>query len=158
MTTPKKPLSKTESAIQLGNVLKYAAGRMGKLRKIGEKATKSASPIKEVKKAKKSLKNQKVDKSPKSSDWDAHVYNQKHRIGHGKPMGARAVRDLEKKVSKGGKQVKAYDQKGSLVGNYKNFKQAKSLKPSKSGHKYTTNKSLGRSVRESQTLSRLKKK
>ena len=66
MTTPKKPLSKTESAIQLGNGLKYAAGgRGGKLRKIGEKATKSASPIKEVKKAKKSLKNQKVDSSAK---------------------------------------------------------------------------------------------
>ena len=157
MTTPKKPLSKTESAIQLGNVLKYAAGgRGGKLRKIGEKATKSASPIKEVKKAKKSLKNQKVDKSPKSSDWDAHMYKQP--TGHGKPIGPRAARDLEKKVSKGGKQVQAYDQKGRLVGNYKNFKQAKSLKPSRSGHKYTTNKSLGGSVRESQTLSRLKKK
>ena len=66
MTTPKKPLSKTESAIQLGNVLKYAAGgRGGKLRKIGEKAIKSASPIKEVKKAKKSLQNQKVDSSAK---------------------------------------------------------------------------------------------
>ena len=65
MTTPKKPLSKTESAIQLGNVLKYAAGRGGKLRKIGEKATKSASPIKEVKKAKKSLQNQEVDSSAK---------------------------------------------------------------------------------------------
>ena len=66
MTTPKKPLSKTESAIQLGNVLKYAAGgRGGKLRKIGEKAIKSASPIKEVKKAKKSLKNQKVNKGAK---------------------------------------------------------------------------------------------
>ncbi len=141
MTTPKKPLSKTESAIQLGNVLKYAAGRMGKLRKIGEKATKSASPIKEVKKAKKSLKNQKVDKSQ-----------------HGKPIEPKAKKALEKKVSKGGKQVQAYDQKGRLVGNYKNFKQAKSLKPSRSGHKYTTNKSLGGSVRESQTLSRLKKK
>tara|TARA_R100000808_G_scaffold3841_1_gene13142 strand:+ start:270 stop:695 length:426 start_codon:yes stop_codon:yes gene_type:complete len=141
MTTPKKPLSKTESAIQLGNVLKYAAGRMGKLRKIGEKATKSASPIKEVKKAKKSLKNQKVDKSQ-----------------HGKPIEPKAKKALEKKVSKGGKQVQAYDQKGRLVGNYKNFKQAKSLKPSRSGHKYTTNKSLGGSVRELQTLSRLKKK
>ena len=141
MTTPKKPLSKTESAIQLGNVLKYAAGRMGKLRKIGEKATKSASPIKAVKKAKKSLKNQKVDKSQ-----------------HGKPIEPKAKKALEKKVSKGGKQVQAYDQKGRLVGNYKNFKQAKSLKPSRSGHKYTTNKSLGGSVRESQTLSRLKKK
>ena len=142
MTTPKKPLSKTESAIQLGNVLKYAAGgRGGKLRKIGEKTTKSASPIKEVKKAKKSLKNQKVDKSQ-----------------HGKPIEPKAKKALEKKVSKGGKQVQAYDQKGRLVGNYKNFKQAKSLKPSRSGHKYTTNKSLGGSVRESQTLSRLKKK
>ena len=61
MTTPKKPLTKTESAIQLGNVLKYAAGRGGgKLKKI--KATKSASPIKEVKKAKKSLQNQKIPK------------------------------------------------------------------------------------------------
>ena len=106
MTTPKKPLSKTESAIQLGNVLKYAAGRMGKLSKIGEKATKSASPIKEVKKAKKSLKNQKVDKSQ-----------------HGKPIEPKAKKALEKKVSKGGKQVQAYDQKGRLVGNYKNFKQ-----------------------------------
>ena len=142
MTTPKKPISKTESAIQLGNVLKYAAGgRGGKLRKIGEKAIKSASPIKEVKKAKKSLKNQKVDKSQ-----------------HGKPIEPKAKKALEKKVSKGGKQVQAYDQKGRLVGNYKNFKQAKSLKPSRSGHKYTTNKSLGGSVRESQTLSRLKKK
>ena len=66
MAKPHKTLSKTESAIQLGNVLKYAAGgRGGKLRKIGEKATKSASPIKEVKKAKKSLKNQKVDSSAK---------------------------------------------------------------------------------------------
>ena len=64
MTTPKKPLSKTESAIQLGNVLKYAAGRGGgKLGKI--KVTKRASPIKEVKKAKKSLKNQKVNKGAK---------------------------------------------------------------------------------------------
>ena len=69
MTTPKKPLSKTESAIQLGNVLKYAAGgRGGKLRKIGEKAIKSASPIKEVKKAKKSLQNQKVVKPSKSAN------------------------------------------------------------------------------------------
>ena len=68
MTTPKKPLTKTESAIQLGNVLKYAAGRGGgrtKLRKIGEKATKSSSPIKEVKMSKKSLQNQKVNKSAK---------------------------------------------------------------------------------------------
>jgi len=64
MTTPKKPLSKTESAIQLGNVLKYAAGRGGgKLGKI--KVTKSASPIKEVKKAKKSLQNQEVNKGAK---------------------------------------------------------------------------------------------
>ena len=150
MTTPKKPLSKTESAIQLGNILKYGAGggtkkgliaKAKKLLKIGEKATKSSEPIKEVKKAKKSLKNQKVDKSQ-----------------HGKPIEPKAKKALEKKVSKGGKQVQAYDQKGRLVGNYKNFKQAKSLKPSRSGHKYTTNKSLGGSVRESQTLSRLKKK
>ena len=48
MTTPKKPLSKTESAIQLGNILKYAGGRGGgraKLRKIGEKATKSSKSL-----------------------------------------------------------------------------------------------------------------
>ena len=73
MTTPKKPLSKTESAIQLGNVLKYAAGRgrggtskgviakAKKLLKVGEKTPKSIDPIKEVKKLQKKLdKNLKV--------------------------------------------------------------------------------------------------
>ena len=30
MTTPKKPLSKNESAIQLGNILKYGAGAGGR--------------------------------------------------------------------------------------------------------------------------------
>ena len=99
MTTPKKPLSKTESAIQLGNVLKYAAGgRGGKLRKIGEKATKSASPIKEVKKAKKSLKNQKVNKSAKVSGRDAVVYGQPTK--HGSPIGQRGLRTLAEKHPK----------------------------------------------------------
>ncbi len=72
MTTPKKPLTKTESAIQLGNVLKYAGrGRGGtskgviakakKLLKIGEKTPKTIDPIKEVKKLQKKLdKNLKV--------------------------------------------------------------------------------------------------
>ena len=83
MTVPKKPLSKTESAIQLGNILKYAGGRGGgrtKLRKIGEKATyapksdllgstKRSSKIGEVQtRPKKSLKNQKVNKSAKVKD------------------------------------------------------------------------------------------
>ena len=88
MTTPKKPLTKTESAIQLGNILKFGARGGGgkiKLRKIGEVQTRP----------KKSLQNQKPDKSPKSSDWDAAIYKQPR--GHGKPMGPRAARDLEKK-------------------------------------------------------------
>jgi hypothetical protein len=99
MTTPKKPLSKTESAIQLGNILKFAGrGGGGKLRKIGQKPTKSSSKIGEVQtRSKKSLQKQKPDKSPKSSDWDAHTYNQKHRIGHGKSIGARATATLERK-------------------------------------------------------------
>jgi len=68
MTTPKKPLTKNESAIQLGNVLKYAsrggstkAGILSKIKKllIKPKPTKNSNPIKEVKKAKKSLQNQK---------------------------------------------------------------------------------------------------
>ena len=71
MTTPKKPLSKTESAIQLGNILK-GGGRGGgskksvikkikKLLKIGEKPSKvsKSAKIKEVQtKEKKSLQNQ----------------------------------------------------------------------------------------------------
>ena len=68
MTTPKKPPTKTESAIQLGNILKFA-GRGGggkiKLRKIGEKASKvsKTKKIGEVQtKQKKSTKNQKVTK------------------------------------------------------------------------------------------------
>ena len=76
MTTPKRPLSQTESSIQLGNILKYGAGGRGgasggiiknikKLLKIKPKATTSSSPLTEVKKAKKSLKNQKVDSSAK---------------------------------------------------------------------------------------------
>ena len=69
MTVPKKPLTKNESAIQLGNVLKYAsrggstkAGILSKIKKllIKSKPSKSSNPIKEVKKAKKSLQNQKT--------------------------------------------------------------------------------------------------
>ena len=104
MTVPKKPLTKNESAIQLGNVLKYAsrggstkAGILSKIKKllIKSKSTKSSSPIKEVKMSKKSLQNQKVNKSPKSSDWDAAVYKQPRK--HGIKMGPRASRDLAKK-------------------------------------------------------------
>tara|TARA_R100000458_G_scaffold41772_1_gene39509 strand:- start:2560 stop:3033 length:474 start_codon:yes stop_codon:yes gene_type:complete len=77
MTTPKKPLSKTESAIQLGRMMAGPRGggtkkgliaKAKKLLKIGEKPTKNATPIKEVKKAKKFLKNQKVNKSAKVKD------------------------------------------------------------------------------------------
>ena len=104
MSTPKKPPSKTESAIQLGNMYRFMARGSGrKLKKIGEKPSKvsKTKKIGEVQtRPKKSLQNQKPDKSPKSSDWDAHVYNQKDRIGHGKPMGSRAARDLAKKHPK----------------------------------------------------------
>jgi len=101
MTTPKKPLSKTESAIQLGNILKFGARGGGgkiKLRKIGEKASKvsKSKKIGEVQtRPKKALQNQKPDKSPKSSDWDAAIYKQPR--GHGKPMGPRAINKLELK-------------------------------------------------------------
>lgn len=104
MAKPHKTLSKTESAIQLGNILKYGAGggtRKGliakakKLLKIGEKTTKSTSPIKEVKKAKKSLKNQKVNKSAKVSGRDAVVYGQPTK--HGSPIGQRGLRTLAEK-------------------------------------------------------------
>tara|TARA_R100001530_G_scaffold13212_2_gene12218 strand:+ start:692 stop:1078 length:387 start_codon:yes stop_codon:yes gene_type:complete len=67
MTTPKKPLSKTESAIQLGNILKFSARGGGgkiKLRKIGEKASKvsKSKKIGEVQtRPKKSLQNQKPE-------------------------------------------------------------------------------------------------
>ena len=75
MTTPKKPLSKTESAIQLGNILK-GGGRGGgskksvikkikKLLKIGEKPSKvsKTKKIGEVQtRPKKSLQNQKTPK------------------------------------------------------------------------------------------------
>jgi len=105
MTVPKKPLTKNESAIQLGNILKggprgggskkSVIKKIKKLLKIGEKPSKNSNPIKEVKKAKKSLQNQKVNKSPKSSDWDAAVYKQPRK--HGVKMGPRASRDLAKK-------------------------------------------------------------
>jgi len=73
MTTPKKPLSKTESAIQLGNILKGGGGggskkgiikKIRKLLKIGEKPSKvsKSAKIKEVQtKEKKSLQNQKPE-------------------------------------------------------------------------------------------------
>ena len=73
MTTPKKPPSKTESAIQLGNILKFAGrggGRKIKLRKIGEKASKvsKSAKIKEVQtRPKKSLQNQNVAKPTRSA-------------------------------------------------------------------------------------------
>ena len=110
MSKPKKPLTKTESAIQLGNVLKFGTGGGGTLKsifktsarvlkralKIKSKPTSSATKVKEVQtKPKKSLQNQKPDTSAKSSDWDAKLYNQP--TGHGKPMGPRAARDLTKK-------------------------------------------------------------
>ena len=75
MTVPKKPLTKNESAIQLGNVLKYAsrggstkAGILNKIKKllIKPKSTKSSSKVTEVQtRPKKSLQNQKVNKSAK---------------------------------------------------------------------------------------------
>ena len=113
MTTPKKPITKTESAIQLGNILKIGGPRGGGSRKsiirnfknllkigrkkAGGKVSKSAKVVEVQTIPKKSLKNQKPDKSPKSSDWDAHMYNQKHRIGHGKSIGPRATATLERK-------------------------------------------------------------
>ena len=106
MAKPHKTLSKTESAIQLGNILKYGAGGRGgasggiiknikKLLKIKPKATTSASPITEVKKAKTSLKNQKVNKSAKVSGRDAVVYGQPTK--HGSPIGQRGLRTLAEK-------------------------------------------------------------
>ena len=69
MTTPKKPLSKTESAIQLGNMYRFLARGSGrKLKKIGEKASKvsKTKKIGEVQtRPKKSLQNQKVNKEAK---------------------------------------------------------------------------------------------
>ena len=70
MAKPHKTLSKTESAIQLGNILKGGAGggtkkgliaKAKKLLKIGEKATKSSEPIKEINKS--VFKRAKVGKS-----------------------------------------------------------------------------------------------
>ena len=76
MTTPRKPLSKTESAIQLGNILKGGGGgskkgiikKIKKLLKIGEKPSKvsKSKKIGEVQtRPKKSLQNQKVNKEAK---------------------------------------------------------------------------------------------
>ena len=107
MTTPKKPLSKTESAIQLGNQMMGARGggtraglmkKFKKLLKIGEKQNKisSSSKIKEVRtRPVKALQNQKVDKSPKTSDKDAYDYNQPR--GHGVGIGPRAKAALQNK-------------------------------------------------------------
>ena len=68
MTVPKKPLTKNESAIQLGNILKggprgggskkSVIKKIKKLLKIGEKPSKNSNPIKEVKMSKKSLQKQ----------------------------------------------------------------------------------------------------
>ena len=69
MTTPKKPLSKTESAIQLGNMYRFLARGSGrKLKKIGEKPSKvsKSKKIGEVQtRPKKVLQNQKVNKEAK---------------------------------------------------------------------------------------------
>ena len=107
------------------------------------KPVKSASPIKEVKKAKKSLQNQKVDKSPKTSDWDAHVYNQKHRIGHGKSIGPRATATLERKYPKistrkgtHGTTAKYYKDKSDVVQAPKIKEVKVSKKSSKNQAKY----------------------
>ena len=66
MTTPKKPLTKTESAIQLGNMYRFMARGSGrKLKKIGEKPSKvsKTKKIGEVQtRPKKSLQNQKTPK------------------------------------------------------------------------------------------------
>ena len=63
MTTPKKPPTKTESAIQLGNMYRFMARGSGrKLKKIGEKPSKvsKTKKIGEVQtRPKKSLQNQK---------------------------------------------------------------------------------------------------
>lgn len=108
MTVPKKPLTKNESAIQLGNILKGGPRGGGskksviknlkKLLKIGKKPSKvsKSTKVTEVQtRPKQSLQNQKPDKSPKSSDWDAAVYKQPRK--HGVKMGPRASRDLAKK-------------------------------------------------------------
>ena len=120
MTTPKKPPSKTESAIQLGNMYRFMARGSGrKLKKIGEKPSKvsKTKKIGEVQTSpKKSLQNQKPDKSPKSSDWDAAIYKQPR--GHGKPMGPRASNKLEEKYGAKTKirKIAAEARKG-VVGN-----------------------------------------
>ena len=69
MTTPKNPPTKTERAIQLGNMYRFLARGSGrKLKKIGEKASKvsKTKKIGEVQtRPKKSLQNQKVNKEAK---------------------------------------------------------------------------------------------
>lgn len=92
MTTPKKPLSKTESAIQLGNQMMGARGggtraglmkKFKKLLKIGEKQNKisSSSKIKEVRtRPVKALQNQTTSK-----------------VGHGEPLPKKQANKLGKK-------------------------------------------------------------
>ena len=95
MSKPKKPLTKTESAIQLGNVLKFGTGGGGTLKsifktparvlkralKIKSKPTSSATKVKEVQtKPKKSLQNQKPDLSAKKEVPTRAVINKIVRI------------------------------------------------------------------------------
>ena len=96
MTTPKKPPTKTESAIQLGNILKFAGrGGGGKLRKIGQKPTKSSDPIKEVKKLKKSLQKQQKA-ATKASTKQRKKYEKLSKVKRGlKPQ---TKRNIEKAV------------------------------------------------------------
>ena len=112
MTTPKKPLTKNESAIQLGNILK-GGGRGGgskkgiirkikKLLKIGEKPSKvsRSAKIKEVQiREKKSLKNQKPDLSAK------------------KPVKKRTDFGYDKPKTKYDAQIERLVKEGRLVGD-----------------------------------------
>ncbi len=108
--TKARDYTKTESGIQLMKQLGGGRGATKKgliknLKKLffKQKTVKSQESLtragKDLKLKKAGvLKVQKPDKSPKSSDWDARLYNQPRK--HGTPMGPRAVRDLEKKHPK----------------------------------------------------------
>lgn len=103
MTTPKKPLSKTESAIQLGNILKFAGrGGGGKLRKIGQKPTKSSSKIGEVQtRSKKSLQKQKVTKKD-AEQFNEHIAARyaKKAMSEGKKPNHYFLKNKKKKALK----------------------------------------------------------
>ena len=96
------------------------------------KPVKSATKVKEVQtRPKKSLQNQKPDKSSKSSDWDAAMYKQPR--GHGKPMGPRAARDLEKKHPKAAmnKRIKA----GTISNQPRHIKNEQFIGPLPKAHR-----------------------